>query len=220
MKVLVFGSKSTCSICKGEYAPIEPAIIAGLKAVGAVYTFLDQTAAPAAYAAGKKLVKVSSVPKFPAVFVLDNAGKVKGSFVARSMTAAKIVAACVKLCGDCGETVTPPATTTKPCPTCKGTGTVAVALACALTLFGAGCVMTTGSYKPADAAGVTQPTVHFYRFAVLYPFAVEDVSMPGGVGIKKYGTSGGAAELVPLVDASGKMVGTFMGTAVKAAGAP
>lgn len=81
----------------------------------------------------------------------------------------------------------------------------------------AGCVCTTATVKPVPTATVPDPpTVHVYRFAILYPFEVADLSY-GDLRLGKYSTTGGAAELVPMFDAAGKFVGTFIGTAAKTA---
>lgn len=79
----------------------------------------------------------------------------------------------------------------------------------------AGCVMTGGKMKPAEDGKAT--TVTFYRFAVLYPFDVESLEFPGGLKIGKWASTGGAAELVPLVDATGKIIGYMAEGAVKGA---
>lgn len=217
VKVIVFGDKAKCSACK-SFAKIESNVAGMLGDKGIGYEFLDYGTNPKGYAAGKKLIGKASIPKYPALFVL-NGSKVVGTFVARSMTAAMIVKKVTSLCVDCGEPTDEPVLY-KECPTCKGAGKIAIALACLLTLFGAGCVITKGNYTPPPVADVKQPTVSFLRCAVLYPFAVEDVTLPGGVGFGKYQTSGGAAELVPLFDSTGKVIGSVVGTAAKAAVIP
>lgn len=73
---------------------------------------------------------------YPEVFVLDDAGKKVGSFNARSMTAAKVTAKMRSICPSC-EPGTPAAT--KTCPTCNGSGVVAVLL-CALLSLCAACI--------------------------------------------------------------------------------
>lgn len=78
----------------------------------------------------------------------------------------------------------------------------------AVSFLLSGCVMTTGSYTPPAVVGVEQPTVRFYRFAILYPFAVESVTFPGGVKIGKYGSEGGAAGIVAIVDSLGNVYNT------------
>lgn len=217
MKVLVFGDKAKCSQCR-TYAKIETNVAGLLGDAGIAYEFLDFSANPKGYAAGKKLVGKASIPKYPELFAVDGK-KVVTNFVVRGMTAAAIAKKVIAACGDCGEPADEPVLY-RECPTCKGAGKIAVAVACLLTLFGAGCVMTKGNYTPPPIVEVKQPTVSFWRWAFLYPFAVEDVRLPGGVGFGKYSTSGGAAELVPLVDASGRLVGTFIGTAAKTAVVP
>lgn len=79
----------------------------------------------------------------------------------------------------------------------------------------AGCVMTGGKMKPAEDNKTM--TVTFYRFAILYPFAVESLEFPGGFKIGKWTSTGGAAELVPLVDAGGKIFGYAVKGAVEGA---
>lgn len=211
VKVLVFGDKSKCSICKGAYSKMEANIIGLLGDADIGYEFLDATANAKGYAAGKKFVGKASIPKYPQLFIL-NGLKVVGSFVVRNMTAATVAKKVIALCVDCGES-TPEPTLYKQCPTCKGMGVVAIALACLMTLFNAGCCVT--SIKTPEASG--------WRFACLYPFETGSASIKtlnGSAEVGNYKTSGGAAELVPLVDASGKLVGTFIGTAAKTAVVP
>jgi hypothetical protein len=73
----------------------------------------------------------------------------------------------------------------------------------ALALCG-GCVMTTGSVRPSEKDPKVV-TAKFYRFAILYPFAVESITLPPGVKIGKYGTDGGAAGIVTIIDAAGNV---------------
>lgn len=79
-------------------------------------------------------------------------------------------------------------------------------LAASAAMLLSGCVATVGSYKP-PATPAEKPTVRLYRVAILYPFAVEDVQLPDGTKIGKWNSTGGAAELVPLMDAGGKILG-------------
>ncbi len=209
-KVLVFGDKAKCSACK-SFAKIEANVAGMLGDAGIAYEFLDYTANPKGYAAGKKAVGKASIPKYPELFAL-NGKQVSANFVVRGMTAAAIAKKVIAACGDCGEPADEPVLY-KECPTCKGAGKIAVALACLLTLFGAGCCATR--IKTPEASG--------WRFAFLYPFETGSASIKtlnGSAEVGNYKTSGGAAELVPLVDASGKLVGTFIGTAAKAAAVP
>lgn len=94
---------------------------------------------------------------------------------------------------------------------------IAAGLVCAIVLAVlacCGCVATKGSYQPgADG----KPKFEFRRYALFYPFALEDVAFPDGTRIGKYTTSGGATELVPLVDAGGKLLGYVVKGAVEGA---
>jgi hypothetical protein len=99
------------------------------------------------------------------------------------------------------------------CPTCKRALGCLLPLGLLASMLLMGCVVTKGACVPKPAP--EPPEISFFRVAFLYPFSVEDVSFPGGVALKKYGTSGGAPELVPLVDASGKLIGTMIGSGAK-----
>jgi hypothetical protein len=90
-----------------------------------------------------------------------------------------------------------------------------IAMTVPLCLFLLGCAHTSGSYKPAKDGG--QPELTFERWSFFYPFSMENVAFPGGVSIGKWGSSGGATELVPLVDATGKIIGYMAEGAVKGA---
>jgi hypothetical protein len=68
----------------------------------------------------------------------------------------------------------------------------------------AGCVMTGGKVTP-DKTDPKIVEVEFYRFAILYPFAVESLDLPGGFKIGKYGSDGGAAGVVTIIDAAGNV---------------
>jgi hypothetical protein len=126
-------------------------------------------------------------------------------------SAADLIAKLGAACGSCNW---------KPsvCPTCKRALGCLLPLGLLASMLFTGCVVTKGACVPKPAP--EPPEISFFRVAFLYPFSVEDVTFPGGVALKKYGTSGGAAELVPLVDASGKLVGTMIGSGAKAVVAP
>ena len=210
MKVLVFGDKAKCSQCR-TYAKIEANVIGLLGDAGIAYEFLDYTANPKGYAAGKKAVGKASIPKYPELFAISGK-QVAANFVVRGMTAAAIAKKVIAACGDCGEPADEPVLY-KECPTCKGAGKIAVALACLLTLWGAGCCATR----------IDTPEASGWRVALLYPFEMGNATIKtanGSAEVGSYKTTGGATELVPLVDASGKLVGTFIGTAAKAAVVP
>lgn len=68
----------------------------------------------------------------------------------------------------------------------------------------AGCVMTGGKVTP-DKTDPKIMTAKFYRFAILYPFAVESLELPGGFKIGKYGSDGGAPGVAAVIDTAGNV---------------
>lgn len=206
MKIVVFTDYSTCIYCKKIRPIVNGAEFQGwLAANGFGFESADRSADPADYALLKRQYKFSG--DYPAVFVVGDNGKKLTSFVARNYTAAKLIAKIKPYCASCSDT----AAKTKTCPTCKGAGVVAAALMLLLS----GCALTSGTYRPAKDGG--QPELSFKRVALFYPFSLENVSFPGGVSIGKWGSTGGAAELVPLVDATGKVIGYVAEGAAKGA---
>jgi len=214
MKVVVFTDCTTCAYCK----KIKPVLSAGsafrayLGSVGIGFDWGDRSQDPAHYAGLKRQYGFSG--SYPAVYVIGDNGKTVARFVARNYTAQKLITKIGSYCASC-NTGNATASKTKTCPTCKGSGVVAVALALMLSIA-VGCVSTFGNYKAATKLDES-PSFKFYRFAVLYPFAIEDVEFPNGVKIGRWSSTGGAAELVPLVDATGKLVGYVAAGAVKGA---
>lgn len=210
MKVLVFGDKAKCSQCR-TYAKIEATVAGLLGDAGIAYEFLDYTANPKGYAAGKKAVGKASIPKYPELFAL-NGKQVATNFVVRGMTAAAIAKKVIAACGDCGEPADEPVLY-KECPTCKGAGKIAVALACLLTLWGAGCCATR----------IDTPEASGWRVAFLYPFEMGQAKLQtknGSAEIGTYKTDGGSAGVCQVIDSSGNVVGAFIGGAAKAAVVP
>lgn len=191
-KVIVFGDKAKCSACK-SFAKIE-ANVAGMfgdKGIG--YEFLDYGTNPKGYAAGKKLVGKALIPKYPALFVL-NGSKVVGSFVARSMTAAMIVKKVTALCVDCSEPTDEP-TLYKECPTCKGAGKIAIALACLFTLFSAGCTGTKVSVTQVGDWSVS-------RLSILQKTEVPKITVKGVGVMDGYSNSGDVAMMQAMFEAA------------------
>lgn len=85
-------------------------------------------------------------------------------------------------------------------------GAMAFVVIAAIVAFAlCGCVLTCGRSSPPPVDGVKQPTTTFYRFAVLYPFEVADVTLPGGVRFGKYSSDGGAPGIVTILDAAGNV---------------
>jgi hypothetical protein len=201
MKIVVFTDFTTCSYCK----KIKPILYGtqfqtwlGQNRVQLISA--DRSADPNGYAALKRQWKFSG--QYPTVYVVGDNGKQLARFVARSYTAAKLIAKIAPYCPGCSDGGgTAPAAQTKTCPTCKGLGYVSALLLACLTLCG--CVMTRAGYKPAEAGKAAELT--FYRFAVLYPFEVSGVVFPDGTKIGKYGSDGGAAGVVTVIDAAGNV---------------
>lgn len=216
MKVVVFTDCTTCAYCK----KIKPVLSGGsafrsyLGSLGIGFDWGDRSQDPAHYAGLKRQYGFSG--SYPAVFVIGDNGKTVARFVARNYTAKKLITKIGSYCASCNSGTSPaPAQKVKTCPTCKGSGFVAVLLALCLSIA-SGCVSTFGNYKAATKPDES-PSFKFYRFAVCYPFAIEDVEFPNGVKIGKWSSTGGAAELVPLVDATGKLMGYVAAGAVKGA---
>ena len=118
MKVFVFGNIKSCGKCRAYAgktstgAPTKPAsgieagVISALTAEGIAYAFYDYGTIPAAYNAAKRALGISSIPKYPAVYVADEANAVKGKFLAttselRPFTAATMVAKIKAICPEC-----------------------------------------------------------------------------------------------------------------------
>lgn len=184
--------------------------------------------------AALKLFGIKGTLKVPLMLATDDSGN-KIGFISyrpsvRNRTPENLIAALSPIV--CGGSCSPSTgETRKTCPTCKGVGTVLAAIVLSLVwmtgwtgvALSTGCVWTKGTFEPAPTAAVPNPPkVSVWRFAILYPFEVADVAYDpaGSFHMGSYKTSGGAAELVPLVNASGELVGTVMGKTVKAAVAP
>jgi hypothetical protein len=241
MKVDVFGSLKNCSLCRA-YAGrnkdgalsvkpgIEPEVIRLLKAEGIGYAFHDLDADPKGYAAAKKALKITGAIKdFPALYASDAAGKVRGIFLVKSgvvspFTAARVAAMAKASCPGCCDTgcAETPAPAKKVCKTC-GQLLPLILLPLAFSLILTGCVWTGGSYTASDGTKVKGN-----RAAFLYPFKLGNAELvapapagatPGKFAIKSYETSGGAAELVPVIDASGRIVSYVVKGAVQGAAA-
>jgi len=235
MKVMVFGNIKGCGLCRAyaglkvDGTPtaktgIETAVKAQLAGLGITYQFIDERDS-LAYAAAKKLAGLKTIPRFPLAVVFDDAGKVKGTFLASAFNdAGKMVDAIKKMCpecctGTCGEK---PATVKKFCTKC---GQVLPILVACLFL-GAGCRNIGGDYKTTTGVGLETKTVevHISCQSLLWPSELSGADLtfpgptntvPGHIGIGNYKSTGGAAELVPLVDATGKIVGYTLGTAAR-----
>ena len=182
---------------------------------------------------------IKGMLKVPLMLVSDDAGNKVTWFSYRPSikvrTAANLIAALAAVCGgDCSPAA--PAVRTQ-CPTCKGTGYVAVLLAGFLGLL-CGCENLSGNYTVTEAAVVKDTVVvapekktevKIVRNAFFWPskLGAGEIVFPspkgataGKVSLTGYESTGGAAEMVPLFDASGRFVGTAMGAGVKAAVAP
>lgn len=223
MNVVVFSDYVTCSQCKKARAAL--ASFAGWCADnGVAYIPADRSANPNLYSACKNQFKWAG-GSFPQVYVVDDKLKTVLRFVARGMTLAKLTAKVKPYCAGCsdGTVATPKPEAVKPVkkPAKRKRWFTIVITGLSLALL-SGCVWTSGTFKPAATVEVTNPAqVSIRRIAFLYPFAIADVAYHAGeFKMGSYQTSGGATELVPLVDSSGKLVGSFIGTAAKAAVVP
>lgn len=223
MKVVVFTDYVTCSHCKKAKNTLQ-AFAAWCASNGITYIPADRSATPDLYSACKNQYGWTG-GSFPAVYVIDARGKTVLRFVARNMTLAKIVAKVLPYCDGCsdGATVTPKPEAAKPVkkPAKRKRWFTLVITGLSLAML-SGCVWTSGTFKPAATVETPNPAqVSIRRIAFLYPFAIADVTYNAGeFKMGSYQTSGGATELVPLVDSTGKLVGSFIGTAAKAAVAP
>lgn len=222
MKVVVFSDYVTCSACKRAKNALA-GFAAWCADNGVPYIPADRSASPDLYSACKNQY-VWNGGNFPAVYVIDGKGKTVLRFVAGT-SLAKIVARVKPYCAGCSDvaTVTPKPEAAKPVKkaTVRKRWFTLVITGLSLSLL-SGCVWTSGTFKPAATVEVPNPAqVSIRRIAFLYPFAIADVTYNAGeFKMGSYQTSGGATELVPLVDSTGKLVGSFIGTAAKAAIAP
>ena len=124
----VFGNRATCSYCRALAVQLKAAAFTKyVKENGIAVIDCDKTdkAVAGNYAKYGKAVGYKG-GKWPQIFVTSDTGKVLGSFVARGMTAAKVVAEIKALCAECceGPECEDAPATYKTCPTCKGTGKV------------------------------------------------------------------------------------------------
>jgi len=90
----------------------------------------------------------------------------------------------------------------------------AITIACVAFLV-SGCVLTTARMYPATDKQPT-PQVKVFRFAILYPFEVADMSVDkaGTFHVGKYSTDGGASGVVAITDKGGNLIGTVAKGAV------
>lgn len=151
MKIAIIGNRASCSYCQniaktvGTY-PVPAKATAALKKqlADAAFAFrawlascsgcgvidADKATAPALYNAYRamSLTKpIAGMPQgkynWPVVSVFDDAGTLKGSFVARNLPAVALIARIEALCPSCSEPAAPPAPLAV-CPTCGGLGKV------------------------------------------------------------------------------------------------
>ena len=135
MKVIVFGKKgcTRCAAYTSAKAGIEAGVKATVSAMGASYVYVDCIVEAKAFAAAKRAAGITRVmDALPVIAVIDDKGKPKGDFVARSslvrpFTAAGIVKRIIALCPECCNGVcseTPATPSDEVCPTCGGTGKI------------------------------------------------------------------------------------------------
>lgn len=229
MKAVVFTDYVTCSYCKKAKAALA-SFAQWCADNGIAYVAADRSADASAYAAAKRQYSWGG-GSYPQICLHGAKDKKILCFVARNMTLAKIVAKVLPYCDGCSDGVVPakpadPVKPTKPAKPPRKKRWFSLLITSLTFSFFAGCVSTDVSWtqtvtEPKDGPKVTVTEVKGDRDAFFYPFKVSDVEYKAGeLRMGSYQTSGGAAELVPLVDANGKLIGSVIGGAAKAAVAP
>lgn len=199
MKVVVFTDCVTCAYCK----KIKPVLSGGsafrsyLGSVGIGFDWGDRSQDPAHYAGLKRQYGFSG--SYPAVFVIGDNGKTVARFVARNYTAQKLITKIGYYCASCNS-VTVSASKTKTCPTCKGSGVVAVLLALMLSIA-AGCTATRVTVKNSNGSEWTVKRLTFGQKLDLPELDVE------GIGRMKGYANDGGADIIAKVYEMGMSAG-------------
>lgn len=199
-RIVILGNRRTCGASlalktKGTFAALVKAFPA------ATVIDADKTENATAY----KTYRPHEGFAWPTIRTYGADGKTTGSFLARGMTNTQTISkikalcpACSEACdtGDCADTVPDAPVKRRTCPTCKGSGFIAVALCGLLSVFCSGCLVTR----------ISTPQWTLTRAAMFTDTGIPKITVldDGTCEVEGYTSKGDSATLQAAVEAGFK----------------